>query len=192
MEVTEENKVIARKLRDATDGRPKIIRHSINDPPLFIDIYFCPDQPFINTTTYGTVGLSGHDSSLQTEGMPLRVELISACLSKYIFFEHLMAECCFYIIQGYFVLLPGLIIPNIFETYLPNSEIKHLIIIQRCLYEESLQPIRINDKIIAWLMALPISEQERIYFMNNTVDQLEDLLASNKIDFYDLERKSVL
>jgi len=48
------------------------------------------------------------------------------------------------------------------------------------------------DKKVTWLLAIPISDKERKYAETEGGEKLEELFESENVDFYDLNRQSLL
>lgn len=64
-------------------------------------------------------------------------------------------------------------------------------IVQR-YWDNKLKPIKLETKIVNWLLAIPISESELQYKIKNGFDNLQNLFEKNEVDIFDLDRKSVL
>ncbi|MMZ71657.1 Antitoxin YqcF [compost metagenome] len=69
---------------------------------------------------------------------------------------------------------------------------KHMLFVPPFLWEEQLQTIDFQDKKVAWLLAVPISENEYLFAQEYGSNKLEDLFEQKQIDIFDIERKSVL
>lgn len=69
---------------------------------------------------------------------------------------------------------------------------KHFLFVPPFLWEDELPTLEFEGRSIAWLLALPISDQERSFAESNGSDDLEDLFQQNQIDIFDLERPSVV
>ncbi len=55
-----------------------------------------------------------------------------------------------------------------------------------------METIELDSKKVAWLLAIPISEAERSFAINNGSNKLEDLFEKHQIDIYDLDRSSIV
>ena len=51
---------------------------------------------------------------------------------------------------------------------------------------------KVDDNIVKWLMAIPISDNELEYLNNNGVDAFENLLEQNDTEVFDIYRKSII
>ena len=68
---------------------------------------------------------------------------------------------------------------------------QHILFIPPFLWEDKLTTLSFNDKKIAWLLVIPISEKELEYAKKHGTDALENLFEEYQIDIFDLKRKSV-
>jgi hypothetical protein len=57
---------------------------------------------------------------------------------------------------------------------------------------EDLKTMEFDGVKVAWLMAIPISESEYQFAIENTTDKLGELFEENDIDYFDLNRKPVV
>lgn len=67
---------------------------------------------------------------------------------------------------------------------------KHIMFVSPFLWH--IDDLQFDDRIVTWLMALPISEKEFEYLRNNGSEALEQLFEEQQIDFYDLNRPDIL
>ena len=68
---------------------------------------------------------------------------------------------------------------------------KHVMFSEPFLWDD-LSNIEQEDKVITWLMIVPISDAELQYLKEYGSDALETLFEEKNIDIFDLERKSVV
>ncbi|BCZ47329.1 antitoxin YqcF [Clostridium gelidum] len=142
-------------------------------------------------TSYSTIGISGYSISYATENIPLRVEIVGSCASSFDCFANILASCAFNIINTKFTCYPGAIFQNVIKFYMPNSSMKHILFMSPFLWENSLKTLNLEDKKVAWLLAVPISEEEFKYANDKGIDVLEELFEEEQIDIFNLNRKSV-
>lgn len=86
-------------------------------------------------------------------------------------------------------MFPGVVFPNILEQYFEGANMKHIMFVSPFLW--NIDDLQFDDRIVTWLMALPISEKEFEYLRNNGNEALEQLFEDQQIDFYDLNRPDV-
>jgi len=58
--------------------------------------------------------------------------------------------------------------------------------------EDKLEDFRVDDKIVNFLLAIPISDHELEFKNKNGSEALEDLFQENEVDVFDLDRKSAV
>lgn len=191
-EIMNNNKKIAKKLWDIIGGTPKVVEYWDNDDKSKIDIYIGVDKPYEGVNSYGTIGLSNYDIGLKVaEEKELRVEFISACGSEYEFFGNIIASCGFNIINNQFSCSPGTVYPGVICKYSEEYEMKHVMFVSPFLWDNP-SNMELEDKIITWLMPIPISDKELKYLQNYGSDELQSLFEKNDIDIFDMRRESVL
>ena len=76
--------------------------------------------------------------------------------------------------------------------YYPDVSMKHLYFTAPFIWEDSLSAIELKTKKVAFLLGVPISEQEKDYAVENSPHDLEAILEKENIDIFDLHRESVL
>lgn len=189
--ISDENRTIAKAALGALGGKPIVYAYWDNNKENYIDILSCNDRPYDGVTSYSTIGLSGHSIDLTIDDIPLRVEIVGACASEYECFPNILGSCAFNIINTKYKCYPGAIFPSVVKYYLPDSSMKHILFMPPFLWEEELTTLSFNDKKVAWLLAVPISDKEFEYAIEHGTDALETLFEEVQIDIFDLKRKSV-
>ena len=120
----------------------------------------------------------------------IRIEILGACNNEQIEFPNILSTAAFEIIDraecNY-----GLILPRLIELYYPNINMKHICLISPFLWDE-LKTIELPDIKVAWLLMVPISDEEMNYALKYGVDELESLFEEANIDIFDLNRLSVI
>ncbi|CRK84568.1 suppressor of fused domain protein [Neobacillus massiliamazoniensis] len=182
MTVSEENKVIARTALNAFEGKPKVFKYWDDNNISSVDILSCEDRNFEGILSYATLGLSDFSIGYEGNRIPLRAELVGA--SDF--------ECFPNIINSKFECSLGTIFKGVIEMYLPDRHMKHILFLSPFLWENKLKTIKFEKKQVAWLMAIPISEEEKNYADKNGLKALEELFDENQINIFDLERTSVI
>ncbi|HEX2936651.1 MAG TPA: suppressor of fused domain protein [Bacteroidales bacterium] len=192
MELTSQMKEIAQMLSEINGGRPKIDRYHDDNQQSEIDIVTMNNKPDKGEITYATIGLSNHDIGLTIENKPLRIEIAGACVSEFAEFGNIISTCAFNIINSGYECYPGAIFPDVVGMYHENLEMKHILFIPPFLWDDKLETLYFEDKVVTWLQAVPISEAEYEYAEENGAEALEDLLEEAEVDILDLNRRSVL
>ena len=190
MAVSEENKTLARYLREIIGGKPSVGRYWDKPERSSVDIFRADDRPDTGVVSYATLGLSDTSLELDVEGVPLRVELVMAAAAEHEAAPHILATAAFNIINDGMAIEPGTIFCDVVGMYLDDSDMKHLLFLPPFLWP--LETQRLPRKTVAWLLAVPISNAERAYADEKGTDALEDVFEKEQIDIYDLSRASVL
>lgn len=69
---------------------------------------------------------------------------------------------------------------------------KHILFTNLLPYMKDLKTLYLEDKVISWLLAVPISEEEYKYSLQHSIEELEILLEKHQVDIANLDRKSVI
>ncbi len=72
-----------------------------------------------------------------------------------------------------------------------SSTLNHVLLLPPFLWA-SLKTLELDDKTVAWLMAVPISDAELDFAERMGVDALETAFEKAQIDVFDLNRASVI
>lgn len=183
---------VAKRILESVGGKPKVIEFNDLNNISTIDIFIGLDRPYEGVTTYSTIGLSEYTVGLELEGnKELRVEFIGASENNFDKFANIVSSCAFNIINNNFGCKPGVVYPNVIHEYYGDSEMKHVLITNPFLWE-NLNNIETTNKVITWLMLVPISDKEFEFLRRNGSDKLEDIFESKNIDIFDIYRKSIL
>jgi hypothetical protein len=158
----------------------------------WINIVICPDSPFERVISYGTVALSEFSIGKDVDEIPLRTEIIGACYDKYDQFPNILSTCAFNIIVEHSSCIPGAIYPDVVNMYMPDSPMKHILFRPTFGWDKEFETLHFPDKIVAWLLAVPISDAEYHYARINGSEKLEAIFVEKQINIYDLERASIL
>ena len=175
--IIELNKIIAKKERDIIGGSPQIFRYWDDNKIKNIDILSSDNRPNPG------IGLISNDKIL-------RVELLGACNENEEFFANILATTAFEIIDKKKCTY-GAIIQNVISKYITESEMKHVYLMNPFLWD-GFKTLEIENKSIAWLLIIPISEKEKEYANVNGWEALEDKFEEFNIDIFNLYRRSVI
>ncbi len=190
--VSEDNKRINKVLKDAFKGKPKYSRYADEEEKSIIDILACVDSPQEGITSYGTLGLSDYSIGKQVDNVPLGVELVGASQSEFDVFPNIMSTCAFNVINSHFRCEPDTIHKNVVDMYI-NSPMKHILFGNPFLWEEKLETLYFQPrKVVAWLLLIPISDDELIYADLKGMEVLKNLFEKEQINIFNLYRESVV
>jgi antitoxin YqcF len=184
-------KAVARHTAASFGGRPQVSRYWDDNRASYVDIVSCQDSPWAGVTAYGTVGLS--QLALAPRGQPLetRVEILGACRSEHSEFANVIATAAFCAINSQWDIAPGVIFPDALRMYECSSTMVSLLFLPPFLWDGSFKSTLIDDRRLAWLMAVPISDAEAKLAIDAGVPVLEELFEERQIDIFDLNRASV-
>lgn len=191
MNIIEKNKIIAKYLANTFGGKPSVYDFWDDNHSSSIPILSCVNSPLSGVTSYSTIGLSDKQIISDSKNN-LGVELVGACGTNFKNFDNALATAAFCIINDNLTCSPGVVFPDILSMYKLSSTMKHILFVPPFIWENELETISIEDKTIAWLLAIPISDEEKKFAEEKGSETLEDLFEKKQIDVYDLERRSVI
>ncbi len=157
-----------------------------------IDIFTGIHTPYENVNSYSTLGLSQYTANLQSKGKILSVEFVSACDSSYPLFPNVISTCAFQVMDGKQNYGPGTVITDVVSMYYPAFDMKHMWMAYPFLWGNAPHTFAVQQKLVAWLQLIPISDKEYQYLLKNGYDALEDLFEKEQVDVLDMKRHSLL
>lgn len=188
---TDENKKLAQLVLGAFGGKPLVIEYQDDSEKLSIDIMSCADQPSPGITSYSTLGLSDFPMFQDDNEFPVRLELLAGCNTDVAWFPNMLASAAFYIMRTGWLCHPGVVLQIAIHPYAPDVPVQHLYFTAPFLWEDKLQTAQLETKKVAWLLALPITNDEYEYSKKNGDDNFEELLESVDVDIFDINRTSI-
>lgn len=192
MGASEQGKAIARAIVDAFGTRPRIHAYYDDKRQSVVHIASAPGVIGDDLTAYATIGVHEYSIGHEEGGLPLRIEMLGLCASTSEIFPNILASCAFNIINSQFTCHPGAVFPNVVTFYHPEGALKHVLFVPPFLWEDRVRTMTFDDKKVAWLLAVPISDAELEYARMHGHEALEDLLEQHDADIADLDRASVL
>ena len=191
-DISEDNKIIAKAALAAFGGKPKVAAYWDEADKQSVDLLTCKDQPQKGITSYSTIGLS--DSPINRDGVEidLRVEFVGACSNSVSEFGNIVTTAAFCVINSKWSCSPGVIFPDVVGMYNCSMTLKHLMLVLPFLWEGKLETLELPSKKVAWLLLIPISEEEYQYAQVESSSKLEELFEEYQIDIYDIDRPSVV
>lgn len=192
MAVSNEMKQIAKYLASTFGGKSSVFTYGDDNNKSKIAILHSENTPQTGEISYGTIGLCDYDIDLEVDEKPLRVEIVGACISEFKEFGNIISTCAFNIINSGYECYPGIIYPNVVKMYYEDLEMQHIMLVDPFLWDDKLDTLTFDDKIVEWLQAIPISDFEYAYAKEHGSDALGDLLEKANIDILDLERESII
>lgn len=189
MTVTAENRAVARHLCSIFESKGRVIAYGDEAEKSSVDIIIFDDTPTVGMTTASTVNLANTDIQLYAGNKSLRVELINSFNSDQFWGANVLATCAFNLINTGMIPQPGHIFLRVLEMY-DNSDTQHILFCPP--FVRDIASLHFDSRIVTWLAAIPITQQEYLYSLANGTDALEALLEDNDVDVFDLRRRSIV
>ena len=191
--VSNDNKELAKYITTIVGINRKIERFWDDKNQNYLDIFNCDDPVDINIKFYGTIGLSDYQNIIEmgdgNKNIP--VEFIMAGYKEYDEIPNILSTCGFYLLKDKWNCQPGSVFMSMVDFYY-EKEMRHIMFVPPFLWEEKLEPLKLENKTVYWLLAIPISEAELQYRNKNGFDALQELFEESGINIFDLDRKSII
>lgn len=190
MAVSNIDKIVAKEEARVFGGNPTVAEYFDEAEKKKIAIFQSLNVPDEGLQTCATVGLHEVDIGMVSMGKKLRVEVAGAIDLRVEQYPNIMSTIAFNIMDAKRC-RPGFILCDVIPLYIPDTDMKHILLTNPSVWED-LKTMELEDRLIAWLMAVPISESEWEYARRNGTDALEDVLEENEADIWDIYRESVI
>ena len=185
-------KQVAKHLHFVFGGvNPYVFRYWDDYKTKSIDLLQCENTPSEGLISYGTLGISGVDVGLLYEGKDLRVEFVGVSKPEQKIFPNILSTAAFEIMDHPSIEY-GYVMNNIISYYLKDTTTPHLFFTDPAMWDKELTDLEDTEKYITFLLAVPITEKERLFLQKNGTDKLETLLEEADADICDLYRNSVV
>ena len=184
------NKEIANNVFEIFNTKPKVVRYANDDNNKSIDIVICNNSPRDGVSSFATIGLFNTDINLKNNDKVLRTEILAACASDVAEFSNIISTAAFEIMDSN-TAYPGFILNDIVSLYNGNTDMKHILLTYPFLWE-NINTVDFDKFILAFLMAIPISDAERDFCNEHGLDALETIFDEKQIDIFDIYRKSTI
>jgi antitoxin YqcF len=186
MDISADDKFLARYLGDALKGEPSIDEYWDENDANSVDVMTVDDVPWAGVTTAATLGLSNTSVGYEVEGQALRVEILMPYASDEVDGPNIVATVALNVINSQMDAEPGIVHLGVVEMYLRDSDMKHVLLTHPFTW--ALQSQKLTRKTVAWLQGVPISQAEYELALESGVDELENLLEAKSADVFDLYR----
>lgn len=188
------NKAIARHIMAAFGGRqPSVARLTSDDGTFFVDVATTKDCPTAGVNSLSTIGLS--DVPLfQPDGTPFtetRIELAGACHSRFDNMANMLFYTSYYIKTRRWLCCPDVVLEDVLTKFGYKGELRHLYFEEPFLWD-GFDNLDLADKKVAWLYAIPISENERAFIEGRSFVALDRKWQDDDVDIFDLSRRSAI
>lgn len=190
--VSIENKSLAKYISGIFEGLPRVREQIDADDKSRIDVLSARDSPRSGVTSYSTLGLSDYKIDFDNVLDDLRAELLGICCSEFDAFENMIGTSAFCVINSQWPLSPGAVFPDVVSMYKPELHMKHFLFVPPGMWDRNPETQRFDSKVVAWLLAVPISESERLYVQDHGSESLERIFVSEATDIADIYRSAVV
>ncbi|WP_158275448.1 suppressor of fused domain protein [Maritimibacter sp. 55A14] len=180
-------RAVAAAAYKAFQGRRKVLRIHHGEES-FTDILRCEDSPVEGWTSYSSLTL--HRSRNLVDGQDISVEIAGVCGNEISGFAEAIADACEAVRKGNWFAAPEILFADVFGDRIPDTRFPHLLLCPPYPWK-GLSRIELPDGgTVHWLMAFPISESERQFFLRAGFDQLESIFLERQTEYFDLARQS--
>jgi hypothetical protein len=186
----ETGRAAARAPAAAVGGKPLTIDNYADvDESHHVDILSCKDRPSPGLVSYSTLGVHLVPNLLDDEDF--RVELAGIAEDTVEKFPNLLSTAAFYVIKDRWHVAKGIVFEDLVTRYKLSKTLQHLMWVEPHEWEE-LAGVDVGGLSINWMLAVPISESERQYLFDNGYHKLQELFIDREVEYWDLNRRSVV
>lgn len=189
---SQSNEKIAHHLMDVFGGACSFFGYGDENGESTVDILCSRDGIQKGVNAYATVNLSDHPLRRDGKALDVRAEIICAVGATFKNVDNAVATAAFNVINSGWLVAPGVAHPGVFEMYKISRTMKHGLMVSPFLWEDQLPPMRFPEKTVAFLLMVPISDEELRFLEEHGSERLEELFEKEQIDLFDLSRPSVV
>src|ERR1700754_755728 len=173
-EVPPAGRAVARVVANGFGGTPSVRRYFDADESHEVSILTAPDRPVDGFTSLSTLGLYVADNRL--DDRIIRVELSAIGESSEPRWANLLATAAFYVSKNGWLAAPGVVFPNVVSEVDLSQDLPHLFLAPPIPWTE-LNRVQVEaDLDVHWLLAIPVSETERLFLNSRGYDEFERLM----------------
>lgn len=176
--------------RQFIGGKAEVYAYYNSNKSKSIDIMTSSETQYSEVAIYSTIGLSEVNIGLKSDNKRVGVELISIGDKGDELDANILASVAFEIMDSKDCFL-GKIVPNAISQYDAKYDCKHVILLTPVFWEKY-QQYETEDKIVAWLLLVPISDVEKLYIERKGVEAFEHILSQQNADITDRKRRSLV
>jgi hypothetical protein len=188
--VSDTARAVAKAAAAAIGGKPHVDAYYDEGEAHRVDILACADRPTEGVTTWSTVTL--HEAENRLEERDIRVELCAVAPSPYEEVANLLATAAFGVIKDGWLAAPGVVFPDLVKRYDLSETLEHVLWTPPFYWPQLGSYAVSGDLKVQWLLAMPISESEREYLVENGLDAFEELLERNDVGPFDYVRDPIV
>ena len=183
---------VGKHVRGVIGGTPRALhfKEPTKGTTLRVDVF--EQRPWEGVTTYATVGLSSFPMYQDGKEFPVRPELIATTYGTNDEVSFLLSETAFHVMKAGWMCSPGSVLRDVVKKVGISSTLEHVYFNSPFLWDGGLGSTQISGTTVAWLMLIPISNSEYLFYKQNGPDSLEKRFGAAEIDVFNLSRKSVI
>ena len=191
-DVSESNKIVGRRVAQAFGRLPKVTTMWDADNRSSVYIGAVVDSPDTGLTSYSTLNLSNWPLYVDGRVHKTRIEMMGAAPSEIELFENAVSTAAFCVINQKWECYPGAIFPDVLAMYHLSPTMKHVLFTEPFLFSSLEEPLQLPDRLVSWLMMVPIADSEYEYAKAKGWPALGQLFEDLDIDYLDIRRKPVV
>lgn len=182
---------IAHRLDVSFSGHTRVVRYRDECEAHWVDIFSHQVDDGVYIGTIGGFQYPLLDSISASDGLPLRIELVTKVKEKYAdTMSVILSSVYFEIQQNRMNLFPGAVIQGLNCQY-DDKCLPHLYFTNP-FFDGDWSSIRADGFAVAFLSAFPISESEYTFLISNGSDAFEKELEDSGFDYTDLHRRPLI
>lgn len=184
-----EHRLWAEHMRASTpDGQVAVTLHTDEAEEQTIAIFSARN---LDGVVAATVGLMDYDVGDDPDD-PVFVEIIVDARGDAAWVAEIVATLAFHVMKDGWKPAPGVIFERAIEMYSPELQVKHVMFVPPIQWEEEMDAVELDEKIVQPLLAVPITEGEAVFVRAHGSEALEDLWARAEVDVFDWSRSGVV
>lgn len=188
-------KTMCNALKETLGGEQRPFSYQEPDAEHKLDILFAKNSPSRNYLTASTLGLVNRTTGYKDSesGRNIRAEIIMSSYGGTDMIGKILTTTGVGIFNAEIMYGYGTALKGVLEDYLPDSDMKHLFLMNPPpIWEKKFTVSELENDLITFLYALPISQAELEFMSENGIEALQDRFVEANIDMFDLERKSIM
>jgi hypothetical protein len=185
---TDEEKLWAKHVVSLTPGKPSVTKYWDDEEKYSVDIMtISTDSGKICTTIGLSKVVQWPDSN-----PPIRSEILAGSKYSDIKIENVISTAAFFILKDGWRIKPGAVFEEIVSWYIPDQELKHLLFIEQYQWGKEMSSFEAGAVQIFPLLAVPITERERVFVKEAGLDALQSIWQKHQVDVCDWARGSAV
>ncbi len=190
---SDHEKAVANHSLEVFKGTPKIQAFYDESHSTSIDLLTTLNSIQEGLKSIGTIGLSS-TPLIEPDGteFPTRVELCAIAIANNAYWENVVASTAFHIKKNGTTVMPGDVIQNIMNDYLPDPKMPHIYLTIPFIWNDAHFPeLKFPPLKINWLQCISIYDSELELIEKYGDDAFEQMLSDQEVDTLDPNRAPI-